>query len=101
MLREFFLGFVKIHILHHARMEPVYGSGIIDELRHHGYDLSPGTLYPILHSLETGGYLRREDRIHEGKVRKYYQLTPAGEAALSEVKSKVRELVSEVLQEED
>ncbi len=60
MLRDFFLGFIKIHILHHAAQEPIYGLAMIDELRRHGYDLSPGTLYPILHSLERAGYLSRE-----------------------------------------
>ena len=52
MLRDLFLGFVKVHILHHAAREPVYGLWLIEELAHHGYELSPGTLYPTLHSLE-------------------------------------------------
>ena len=52
MIRDFFLGFIKIHILHHASKEPVYGLWLIEELGHHGYKLSPGTLYPILHRLE-------------------------------------------------
>lgn len=52
MIRDFFLGFVKIHILHHAEQEPVYGLALIEELRRHGYTLSPGTLYPILHQLD-------------------------------------------------
>ncbi|MEE8392587.1 MAG: helix-turn-helix transcriptional regulator, partial [Anaerolineae bacterium] len=51
MLRELFLGFIKIHILHHAGQEPVYGLWLIEELAHHGYTVSPGTLYPTLHSL--------------------------------------------------
>jgi DNA-binding PadR family transcriptional regulator len=49
MLRDFFLGFVKIHILRHAAQEPLYGAAIIAELRRYGYDLSPGALYPLLH----------------------------------------------------
>jgi PadR family transcriptional regulator, regulatory protein PadR len=59
MVRDFFLGFIKIHILHHATYAPVYGVTIIAELRRHGYDLSPGTLYPLLHSLEAAGSLAR------------------------------------------
>jgi len=50
ILHEFFLGFIKIHILYHASREPVYGLWLIEELERHGYRLSPGTLYPILHS---------------------------------------------------
>lgn len=98
MLRDFFLGFIKLHILHHAEAEPIYGLAMIEELRRHGYELSPGTLYPILHSLEATGYLTREDRVVNGKVRKYYAITDAGRAALAETRDKVRELVAEVLE---
>ena len=99
MLRDFFLGFIKIHILHHAAEGPVYGVALIEELRRHGYELSPGTVYPVLHSLENSGYVVREDRLVEGKVRKYYTVTDAGREALSEVRDKIRELTSEVLEE--
>ncbi|NCC34098.1 MAG: PadR family transcriptional regulator, partial [Chloroflexia bacterium] len=95
MMRDFFLGFIKIHILHHAAHAPVYGVALIAELRHHGYELSPGTLYPLLHSLEAAGYLSRADRVVGGKVRKYYTLTPTGHAALEEARAKIRELVDE------
>ena len=98
MLRDFVLGFVKIHVLHHAAQEPVYGLALIDELRRHGYELGPGTLYPLLHGLEAAGYLTREDRVIGGKVRKYYAITDAGRAALAEVKPKIAELVDEVLE---
>jgi PadR family transcriptional regulator len=98
MLREFFLGFVKIHILHHAGEEPVYGLALIAELRRHGYELSPGTLYPVLHQLETAGYLRRFDRVVGSKMRKYYVLTRRGEQALGDARAKVTELVGEVLE---
>lgn len=99
MLREFFLGFIKIHILHHAARESVYGLQLIEELRRHGYHLSPGTLYPVLHGLEKSGYLVREGRLVGGKIRKYYRATSLGEQTLGEVRAKIDELVSEVLEE--
>jgi DNA-binding PadR family transcriptional regulator len=98
MLRDFVLGFVKIHVLHHAAQEPVYGLALIEELRRHGYELGPGTLYPLLNGLAAAGYLAREERVVGGKVRKYYSITEAGLAALAEVKPKIEELVDEVLQ---
>jgi PadR family transcriptional regulator PadR len=101
MLRDFFLGFIKIHVLHHAAHEPIYGISMIAELARHGYKLSPGTLYPLLHNLEEQGYLRREDRVVEGRVRKYYTITEQGRLALLEAKHKIAELVHEVLEEED
>jgi PadR family transcriptional regulator len=98
MLREFFLGFIKIHILHHAGEEPVYGLALISELRRHGYELSPGTLYPVLHQLEKAGYLRRLNRVVGGKVRKYYLLTGRGGEALGVARAKIAELVEEILE---
>jgi DNA-binding PadR family transcriptional regulator len=98
MLRQFFLGFVKVHILHHAAEAPVYGLALIVELRRHGYELSPGTLYPVLHQLEEAGYLARLTRVVGGKVRKYYALTPRGGVALRGARAKIGELVEELLE---
>lgn len=100
MFRDFFLGFVRVHILHHAAEESIYGLAMIEELERHGYQLSPGTLYPILHRMEKKGYLVREDRVVEGHVRKYYTATPEGRRTLAEVRGKIAELVDEVLRDE-
>jgi PadR family transcriptional regulator PadR len=97
LFRDLFLGFVKVHLLYHASQEPIYGSGISAELERHGYRLSPGTLYPVLHSLEDANLLEREDRVVGGKVRKYYRTTPLGEQALEEARSKILELVNEIM----
>lgn len=97
MLRDFFLGFVKVHLLHHASRGPVYGVWFIEELARHGYHLSPGTMYPLLHNLEASGYLSREDWVVEGKVRKYYSITPLGEKVLTEARTKIQELVHEIV----
>ena len=99
MLKEFFLGFVKIHILYHATKEPIYGVKIQEELGRHGYQLSPWTLYPTLHRLEKDGYLERESRVVAGKVRNYYAITEKGRSALNEARNKIRELVTEVIEE--
>jgi PadR family transcriptional regulator, regulatory protein PadR len=100
MLRDFFIGFVKMHILHHAALDPVYGLAMMDELRRHGYDISPGTLYPLLHQMEAAGYLVREERVVNGKVRKYYTATDRGRAVLMEARQKIIELAGEVVQGE-
>lgn len=99
IVREFLLGFVKIHILHHAAHEEIYGIAMMEELKRHGYDIGPGTMYPVLHSLEKGGYLERHDRVVGGKVRKYYTITPAGREALLHIKAKIGELVLEVMED--
>lgn len=97
MMREFFLGFIKIHVLHHAAKQPVYGLWLIEELSRHGYTLSPGTLYPILHSLEKEKYLTRHEKTIEGKKRKYYKATPQGKKALAEARDKIKELIKETI----
>ena len=95
--RDIFVAFVRVHILHHAAQSPVFGLEMIDELRHHGYSVSPGTLYPIFHSLEEAGYLSSSSKVVGGKTRKYYKATALGKKVLAELKDKIRELVSEVL----
>lgn len=98
MLRDLLSGFIKIHILHHASQQPIYGLWLMEELARHGYTISPGTLYPTLHSLERAGYLTSEKRVVEGRQRRYYTITPAGEAALAEARARLAELVAEVLE---
>jgi PadR family transcriptional regulator PadR len=92
------LGFIKVHILYHAKADPIFGTWLIEELKRHDYHVSPGLVYPLLHSLEKEGYLERENKIIEGKVRKYYTLTSKGLEMLEEAKLRIRELVEEVMQ---
>lgn len=97
ILRKLFLGFIQIHILHHAKKEAFFGSWMIEELKEHGYSMSPGTLYPILHKLNKEGILEMEKRIVDGKERKYYTITPKGEKVLEEAKIKMKELSKEII----
>ncbi len=96
ILRKLFLAFMEIHILHHAKKKPFYGSWMITELSNHGYEVSAGTLYPILHNLEKSELLVCEKITVEGKVRKYYSITPNGEKVLKLAKGKIKELKSEI-----
>ena len=97
---ELYGGMVRLHILYHASKEPVFGLGIMAELRRHGYHLSAGTLYPMLHSMEERGYLRSRSRIVSGKIRRNYLITAKGRGALSTAKEKVRELFGELFEED-
>lgn len=97
VLRKLFLGFIHIHILHHAKEHPIYGVWMVNELKEHGYNISSGTLYPILHSMETDGLLIRKDCIVEGKVRKYYSITDKGNEILVEARKKAYELFKEII----
>jgi PadR family transcriptional regulator, regulatory protein PadR len=96
LLRDLFMGFIRVHILHHSSKEPVYGAEFHQELKHHGYNISFGTLYPIFHKMETEGLLISEKVLVEGKYRKYYSITETGKSMLYEAVLKVAELSSEL-----
>lgn len=96
IMRKFFLGFIQIHILHHAKKEPFYGVWMIEELSEHGYDMSPGTLYPLLHTMESSGLLEKEEKTVDGKIRKYYKITDLGIEVLGEARKKAYELFKEI-----
>ncbi|MGD2144731.1 MAG: PadR family transcriptional regulator [Anaerolineae bacterium] len=97
--RDLFLGFVRLYILHHAGREPVYGLWLMEELAHHGHELSAGTIYPMLHSLQEEGLLVDEKQVVGGKVRRYYRLTDAGQEALDRGREKALELLDEIREE--
>ena len=98
--REILLGFWKVHILHHAGEASIHGQWVLKELRRHGYEISPGTLYPLLHGLEKKGYLRSEE-IRNGKsLRKLYRATPLGRKVLKSARKKVWELFGELMERE-
>src|SRR5580658_9855923 len=96
--REILLSFWKVHILHHASEEPIHGQWIIEELRRHGYEISPGTLYPLLARLLERGWLScRTDRRGGRRARKDYRLTVKGKSVLADLREHVRELYDEVV----
>jgi len=98
--QELYSGLIRLHILHHAAEKPVYGLWIIEELARHGYRLSAGTLYPLLHSLERRGMLRSTDQRQGRRLRRLYRITPAGRRALRTAKQKVKELFGELFESE-
>lgn len=96
VLRKLFLGFIHIHILHHAKEKPIFGVWMLEELKEHGYNISSGTLYPILHSMEEDGLLSKEEKNVQGKIRKYYSTTEKGIQIFDEARKKAYELFKEI-----
>lgn len=96
--RVLYSGLIRLHVLHHAAQEPIFGLGMVEELARHGYRISPGTLYPLLHGLENKGYLKAREHRDGKSLRKVYRATPQGRKALSAAKSKVRELFRELVE---
>jgi DNA-binding PadR family transcriptional regulator len=95
--REFLLGFWKVHILHHAQETPIHGQWMLTELRRHGYDLSPGTLYPLLDRMKRLGWLKVTVAPRGGhRARKDYRLTAKGREVLALARNQLEELHQEV-----
>jgi DNA-binding PadR family transcriptional regulator len=97
-VREFQRGAVLLHILHHASEGEIHGAWMSAELAEHGYEISPGTLYPTLHRMEAEGLLRSRRTVVEGKSRRCYEATAAGRKALEAARKALRELADEVLE---
>ena len=98
-MREFLRGAVQLHILHHAAEGEIHGAWMSRELAEHGYDISPGTLYPTLHRLESEGLLSSRGAVEEGRSRRLYKITAEGRKDLRRTRDALRELAAEVLDE--
>jgi PadR family transcriptional regulator PadR len=97
-MKDLYSGLIRIHVLHHACEDGVFGLGMIQELRRHGYRISPGSIYPLLHGMESHGLVRSSLAWINGRRRKIYYGTRAGRKVLEEARNKVRELADEVLE---
>ncbi|SHK33127.1 PadR family transcriptional regulator [Paramaledivibacter caminithermalis] len=96
ILRKLFLGFMQIHILYHAKHEPIYGTWMMKELEEHGYTISPGTLYPLLNRMEKEDLLCKTEKNVDGRIIKFYRTTELGEEILKEAIEKATELTHEI-----
>ena len=94
--QDLLVRFVRMHILHHEAKEGLYGQWMIEELAHHGYKISAGTLYPMLHGMERKGYLKSRKKRNGRTYRRFYRATPLGRKALSLVRTRLNELFDEV-----
>lgn len=97
--KDLYSGLIRLHILHHASKEPIFGMWMVEELARHGYRMSTGTLYPILHGLQRKGYLRSRVERQGKTTRRIYAATPLGKRALKAALGKVRELYGELMEE--
>lgn len=93
--RELLSGLVQMHILHHAAQEEIYGAWMIEELASHGYQLSPGTLYPMLRRMVANGYLTVRSERDGSTTRKYYAATEKGREGLAVARQRVEIFVRE------
>jgi DNA-binding PadR family transcriptional regulator len=101
IVKETLRSLIRVHLLHHAAKEAIFGAEMLEELRRHGYRVSPGTLYPVLHAMREAGYLRSNSAVIGGKVRKYYRCTARGLDALKRFRARIVELSNELAEGAD
>ena len=97
MLHSFWQGILKVFVLHQAAQGPIYGGKLKKQLQDWGYDISPGSLYPLLHSFEKGHLFRSRVKIFKGRTRKYYEITDQGRAVLAEVQQELNVIMTRLL----
>ena len=97
LYQSFWQGLVKLFVLHQAGQGPIYGVKLKKALKDRGYDISPGSLYPLLHTMEKANLLDSRLKVFKGRVRKYYGLTPQGESCLQELRQDFSGLAREII----
>lgn len=101
--KELISGSISMMVLSVIKSEDMYGYRIIKELEvrsEYVFSLKEGTLYPILHSFESEGYVESYWDSSEGRKRKYYHITRKGLKHLAEKKQEFKDFsvsVSKVL----
>ena len=86
-------GLLDVCVLAAIKNEDSYGYQIIKDLSPY-VEISESTLYPILRRLEAGELLTVRSAEHNGRLRKYYHITPLGIDRINEFKNEWREITS-------
>lgn len=96
-MREFRTAAIRLHVLHHAAEGELHGAWMISELREHGHEVGPGTLYPLLHRMERAGLLVSGVETVDGRRRRPYTTTSRGREVLDDCRRALGELAEELL----
>ena len=86
-------GFLDICVLAAIKNNDSYGYQIIKDMKPY-FEISESTLYPILRRLEEAGLLKVRTAEHNGRLRKYYRITPLGMKRIEEFKAEWEEILS-------
>lgn len=87
----------KVFILNQVARRPSYGGRLKKQLAQLGYNISPGSLYPLLHQLERSGLVRSWIKIYKGRVRRHYEITPRSRQQLQRLLAELAIVAAELL----
>ena len=96
VVREFRTAAIRLHVLHHAADGELHGAWMMSELREHGHDVGPGTLYPLLHRMEAAELLISRSETVDGRRRRLYSITDRGRDVLADCRAALGELAGEL-----
>lgn len=86
-------GLLEVCVLAAIKKQDSYGYRIIKEIKPY-LEISESTLYPILRRLESAKLLTVRTVEHQGRLRKYYRITPLGQKRLEAFREEWREILS-------
>ena len=86
-------GLLDVCVLTAIKNEDSYGYKIIKDIKPY-VEMSESTLYTILKRLEESKMLTVRTAEHDGRLRKYYQITKKGRERLEEFKEEWREVMT-------
>lgn len=86
-------GLLEVCVLAAIKSEPSYGYRIIKDIQPY-VEISESTLYPILRRLEASGMLTVRTAEHQGRLRKYYQITSLGLSRIAAFREEWKEIMS-------
>ena len=86
-------GLLDVCVLAAIKDQESYGYQIIKDMKPF-VELSESTLYPILRRLEAASLLTVRSVAHNGRLRKYYRITPLGLQRIEDFKQEWKELLS-------
>lgn len=86
-------GLLDVCVLAAIKDEDSYGYQIIKDMKPY-VEISESTLYPILRRLEAAALLTVRNTEHNGRLRKYYHITPLGRKRIEDFKEEWEEILS-------
>ena len=86
-------GLLDVCVLAAIEKEDSYGYRIIKDISPF-VEISESTLYPILRRLEAAELLTVRTAEHNGRLRKYYHITPKGIGRIEDFKREWQEILS-------
>ena len=86
-------GLLDVCVLAAIKTEDSYGYQIVKDIKPY-VEISESTLYPILRRLESAELLTVRKAEHNGRLRKYYHITPLGLARIEAFKEEWQEILA-------